>query len=97
MCVVRDAVVVVTRDVVGVATVPRDVAVRDATPREFTTVLLVVPRDTTFVEFPRDVTGRARIDTNVEHTKNAPASKNTVPIAFLKFSAKLWRFIKLSL
>lgn len=60
--VVRDAVVVATRDVVGVAIVPRDVVVRDATPREFTTVLLVVPRDTTFVEFPRDVTGRADAD-----------------------------------
>lgn len=26
----------------------------------------------------------ARIDNNVEHTKNAPASKNTVPTAFLQ-------------
>ena len=39
----------------------------------------------------------ARIETNVEHTKNAPANKNTVPIAFLKKSAKLRLFIKLSL
>ena len=38
-----------------------------------------------------------RIDTNVEHTKNAPASKNTVPMAFLQKSAKLRLFIKLSL
>ena len=28
-----------------------------------------------------------RIDKNVEHTKNAPASKNTVPMAFLNESA----------
>ena len=39
----------------------------------------------------------ARRETNVEHTKNAPANKNTVPIAFLKKSAKLRLFIKLSL
>lgn len=36
----------------------------------------------------------ARIDTNVEQTKNAPASKNTVPIAFLICSAKLRFFIE---
>ncbi len=36
----------------------------------------------------------ARIDTNVEQTKNAPASKNTVPTAFLKKSPKLRLFIK---
>ena len=35
----------------------------------------------------------ARIDKNVEQTKNAPASKNTVPIAFLQCSAKLRLFI----
>lgn len=38
----------------------------------------------------------ARIDNNVEQTKNAPASKNTVPTAFLQQSAIFWRFIKLS-
>ena len=38
-----------------------------------------------------------RIDKNVEQTKNAPASKNTVPIAFLNESAKLRFFIKHSL
>ena len=38
----------------------------------------------------------ARIDTNVEQTKNAPANKNTVPIAFLQKSAKLRLFIKYS-
>lgn len=36
----------------------------------------------------------ARIDTNVEQTKNAPASKKTVPIAFLICSAKLRFFIE---
>ena len=35
----------------------------------------------------------ARIDNKVEQTKNAPASKNTVPIAFLTCSAKLRLFI----
>lgn len=35
----------------------------------------------------------ARMDNNVEQTKNAPASKNTVPIAFLTCSAKLRLFI----
>lgn len=60
--VVRDAVVVATRDVVGVATVPRDTVARDDTPRGVTTVLFDVSRDTTFVEFPRDVTGRADAD-----------------------------------
>jgi len=35
----------------------------------------------------------ARIDTKVEQTKNAPASKNTVPIAFLHKSATLRLFI----
>ena len=35
----------------------------------------------------------ARIDTNVEQTKNAPANRNTVPIAFLQCSAKLRLFI----
>jgi len=39
----------------------------------------------------------ARIDSNVEQTKNAPASKNTVPTAFLQQSVIFWRFIKLSL
>lgn len=36
----------------------------------------------------------ARIDNNVEQTKNAPASKNTVPTAFLQKSPKLRLFIK---
>ena len=35
----------------------------------------------------------ALIDKNVEQTKNAPASKKTVPIAFLHVSANLWFFI----
>lgn len=35
----------------------------------------------------------ARIDNNVEQTKNAPANKNTVPIAFFTCSAKLRLFI----
>lgn len=39
----------------------------------------------------------ARIETNVEQTKNAPASKNTVPIAFLQKSVILRLFIKFSL
>lgn len=34
-----------------------------------------------------------RIDNNVEQTKNAPTSKNTVPSAFLQQSAKLRFFI----
>lgn len=35
----------------------------------------------------------ARIETNVEQTKNAPTSKNTVPTAFLQKSATLRLFI----
>ena len=35
----------------------------------------------------------ARIDNNVEQTKNAPASKKTVPMAFLQKSATLRLFI----
>ena len=37
-----------------------------------------------------------RIDNKVEQIKNAPASKNTVPIAFLYASAIFWFFIELS-
>lgn len=36
----------------------------------------------------------ARIDKNVEQTKNAPANKNTVPTAFLQQAVIFWRFIK---
>lgn len=38
----------------------------------------------------------ARIDTNVEQTKNAPANRNTVPMAFLQKSAMLRLVIKFS-
>lgn len=38
----------------------------------------------------------ARMDNSVEQTKNAPASKNTVPTAFLHTSAKLRLFINCS-
>ncbi len=38
----------------------------------------------------------ARMDKNVEQTKNAPASKKTVPIAFFIYSAKLRLFINYS-
>jgi len=39
----------------------------------------------------------ARIDSNVEQTKKAPANKNIVPTAFLKISPKLRFFINYSL
>lgn len=60
--VARDVFVVATRDAVGVVTVPRDTVARDDTPRGVTTVLFDVSRDTTLVDEPREVTGRADAD-----------------------------------
>lgn len=60
--IARDVFVVATRDAVGVVTVPRDTVARDDTPRGVTTVLFDVSRDTTLVDEPREVTGRADAD-----------------------------------
>lgn len=84
---------VTARDVVAVVVVPRDmvfVAVRrdvefvlrgDAVPAR------VAWGPATTVDVAIGAIGSAntaRIDTNVEQTRNAPANKNTVPIAFLQ-------------
>ena len=77
------AVVVVPRDTVFVA-VRRDVAFvlrGDAVPAR------VAWGPATTVDVAIGAIGSAntaRIDTNVEQTRNAPANKNTVPIAFLQ-------------
>lgn len=85
-------VVVAPDDDVAVAVVPRD------------TTFDVVRRDVAVVRGDCAVTiapvvgaigsaNTARIDNNVEQTKNAPASKKTVPTAFLQQSAMLRLFI----
>lgn len=77
------AVVVVPRDTVFVA-VRRDVAF---VPRAVGVPARVAWGPATTVDVAIGAIGSAntaRIDTNVEQTRNAPANKNTVPIAFLQ-------------
>lgn len=102
----RDVVVAVVR---GLATVVRDATLRAVfadgvavVPRD--TTFDVARRDVALVRGDCAVTiapvvgaigsaNTARIDNNVEQTKNAPASKKTVPTAFLQQSAMLRLFI----
>lgn len=91
-CVTTPDVVSAPRDTIF-AELPRDVAGRDAVPAR-------CAWGNKIVAWPVGAIGSAntaRIDNNVEHTKNAPASRNIVPIAFFNDSAKLRLFIKLSL
>lgn len=84
---------VTARDVVAAALVPRDtvfVAVRRDVAFVLRAVALparVAWGPATTVDVAAGAIGSAntaRIDTNVEQTRNAPANKNTVPIAFLQ-------------
>lgn len=76
----------------GVAVVPRDttfdVARRDAAIVRGDCAVTVAPAVGAIGS-----ANTARIDNNVEQTKNAPASKKTVPTAFLQQSAMLRLFI----
>lgn len=102
----RDVAAAVVR---GLATVVRDATLRAVfadgvavVPRD--TTFDVARRDVALVRGDCAVTiapvvgaigsaNTARIDNNVEQTKNAPASKKTVPTAFLQQSAMLRLFI----
>ena len=96
--VVRDAVFAVVRDAVFV--VARVVVVR-ASVRVFATVRPgavrgVFARAGLFCAGAIGSAKTARIDNNVEQIKNAPANRNTVPIAFLYAFVIFWFFIELS-
>ena len=87
-----DGVAAVVRETVAAA-LPRAVAVARPVARA-----LLPPRgdcapDATALIGAIGSANTARIDSSVEQTKKAPASKNTVPIAFLKSSPKLRFFI----
>lgn len=80
--------------VVRAVLVPRDVAVaRDVAPRADPAARGDAAPAPGVVVGAIGSANTARIDIKVEHTKNAPASKKTVPIAFLYKTPKLRFFI----